>query len=376
MGSVVGWALVGFALGVICGALLMFLWRRLREAELQAELQALRGQASPEAMRESLRAITGDAIKDLVQITQHQFDPLLKQLQEQARAHGALKEELDQLFRAIGELQKYTTEIAGALKAAIPRGRWAEIQLQRLVELAGMHEHVDVQFQASLGEGSRPDLLVHLPNGRYIAVDAKAPMDAYWRAVEAADTRERKKHLEDHAKALRDHIKALSRKEYWRALGNPGPELVVLYIPGEPLLSAAFEGDHELLEFAFQQRVLPATPVILLALLKAIAYGWQQQRTLENAQAIIQQSHELHQRISKFVEHLSELGKELRQAVEKYNVALGSFERRVLPKFREMQRLRGALEDVNAPEPIEEMPRMPLDSSDQREGQETGADGD
>ncbi|MFN3928336.1 MAG: DNA recombination protein RmuC [Thermoflexus sp.] len=376
MGAVIGWALVGvtvgFTLGVVCGALLMFLWRRLREAELRAELQALRGQASPEAMRENLRAITGDAIKDLVQITQHQFDPLLKQLQEQARAHGALKEELDQLFRAIGELQKHTTEIAGALKAAIPRGRWAEIQLQRLVELAGMREHVDVEFQASLSEGSRPDLLIHLPNGRYIVVDAKAPMDAYWRAVEAADTGERRKHLEDHARALRDHIKALSRKEYWRALGNPGPELVVLYIPGEPILSAAFEGDRELLEFAFQQRVLPATPVILLALLKAIAYGWQQQRTLENAQEILRQSHELHQRISKFVEHLSELGKELRQAVEKYNAALGSFERRVLPKFREMQRLRGALEDVSAPQPIEEMPRMSLDSS----GQETGSDED
>ncbi len=378
MGSLIGWTLigatVGFTLGFIFGALVMFLWRRLREAELRAELQVLRGQASPEAMRDHLRAITGDAMKDLVEITQKQFDPLLKRLQEQAQAHGALKEELDRLFQTIGELQKHTTEVASALKASIPRGRWAEIQLQRLVELAGMQEYVDVEFQTSLSEGSRPDLVVRLPNDCSIAVDAKAPMDAYLRAVEATDVRERKKHLEDHAKALKNHIRALSSKEYWRSLGNPGPEFVVMYIPGEPILSAAFEGDHELLEFAFQQRVLLATPVIFLALLKVIAYGWQQRRALENAQAIMEQSQELSRRLSRFVEHLSDLGRELKQAVEKYNAALGSFERRVRPAFEKMQRLRGTTEEINAPEPIEEMPRMLFDSSGQGEGQETDAD--
>lgn len=394
MGPFIGWALIGaaigFTLGVILGALIMFLWRRLREAELHAELRLLRGQAAPETMKESLRALTGDAVKDLLDIARARFEELTKPLGEvlgrleqqlrdlernQAREQGSLKKELDQLSQTIVELQKSTLELSGVLKASGPRGQWAEIQLQRLVELAGMQKHVDFRTQVWVGEGERPDLIIYLPNNRCIAVDAKAPLDAYFRALKAADEQERRRHLETHARSLRERIRTLSGKEYWRALDNPGPELVVMYLPGEAILSAAFEADGELLEYAFQQRVLPATPIILLALLKAIAYGWQQQQTLENAQDIIRQSHELSKRMSVFINHLSELGKELKQAVEKYNKMLGSFEQRVRPVLRQIQELQGLRDEMQLPESIKEMPRPMLhspvsDESEKLEGDE------
>ncbi len=393
MGPFIGWALmgavIGFILGVMLGALLMFLWRRLQEVELRAELQRLKEQVAPETVKESLRAFTGDAVQNLLQIAYQQFEGLTKPLREmqerleqrlrelernQAQEQGSLKKELDQLSQTIVELQKSTLELSGALKASGPRGQWAEIQLQRLVELAGLQKYIDFETQGSVGEGERPDMIIRLPNKRCIVVDAKAPMDAYFRALKETDERERRKHLAAHARSLRERIRTLGGKEYWRALSNSSPELVVMYLPGEAILSAAFEADGELLEYAFQQRVLPATPIILLALLKAIAYGWQQQQTLENAQDIIRQSHELSRRMSVFVDHLSELGKELKQTVEKYNKIVGSFEHRVRPALRRIQELQGLPDETQPLEPIGEMPRLPhaltSDESEKLEGDE------
>lgn len=393
MGPFIGWALIGatigFTFGVILGALIMFLWRRLQEVELRAELQRLKEQVAPETVKESLRAFTGDAVQNLLQVAHQQFEGLMRPLGEmlgrleqqlrelernQAQEQGSLKKELDQLSQTIVELQKSTLELSGVLKASGPRGRWAELQLQRLVELAGLQKHIDFETQVSVGEGERPDLIIYLPNKRCIVVDAKAPMDAYSMALKAADEQERRRHLETHARSLRERIRTLGRKEYWRALSNLSPELVVMYLPAEAILSAAFEADRELLEYAFEQRVLPATPIILLALLKAIAYGWQQQQTLDNAQDIIHQSKVLSERMSVFINHLLELGKELKQAVEKYNKMLGSFEQRVRPALRRIQELQGLRDEIQLLEPIEEMPRLTRaltsDESEKLEGEE------
>jgi len=377
MEPLIGWAIIGaaigFTLGVAIGAMIALMWRRLREAELRAELQALRGQAAPEAMRESLRALTGEALKELLHTADQQLGRLLEPLKgtlnrleqqlhelerNEARERGSLKTELEQLSRAVSELQKSTTKLSHALKAPSPRGRWAEIQLQRLVEMAGMQRHVDFSVQVSVGEKERPDMIIYLPNNRCIIVDAKAPMDAYLQALESDDEQKRRDHLKAHARNLKNRIRELGNREYWRANEKLSLEFVVMYIPGEGILSAAFEEDGELLEYAFQHRVVLATPLILLALLKTIAYGWQQQQTLQNAQEIIRQSQELSQLMYEFIKCIYDLGKELKKAVDKYNDVVELFDTKLSSSLIRMYELQGRREEPSPLKRIRETPRI------------------
>jgi DNA recombination protein RmuC len=265
---------------------------------------------------------------------------------------------------AAGEerLRGETARLATALRAPATRGRWGEKQLQRTLELAGLRPHVDFQEQpvAALPDGVlRPDVAVRLPGDRTVLLDAKVPLEAYLRAVEAADG-EREQHLQAHAAQLRAHVESLSRKQYWDAFAG-SPEMAVLFLPSDGLLAAALEVDPKLHEDAFARRIVLATPATLLALLLTIAHVWKQESLAENAREIANEGRELHKRISDLSKHLAKLGRALKSALETYNGAVGSFDSRVVPAARRFEDLRAASADVRL-EPlleVEVLPRLP-----------------
>lgn len=263
--------------------------------------------------------------------------------QRREGAYQGLQEQLRQLAQAHGDLQTATLSLNAALKSTATRGRWGEYQLRRIVELAGMVEHVDFSEQVAV-EGGRPDIIIHLPNGGAIAVDAKAPMQAYLEATEAAEPT-RTSRLDAHVKALKNHIQQLGGKRYWEQFGGSA-ELTVMFVPNEAALGAAFERDAGLLDFAIQQGVLITSPITLLGLLKAVAHGWQQQRIAEDARAIADLGRQLYERLRAFLQVFTELGKRLDSAVKYYNEASGSLERRVLTAARRLGEVRMAGEPL------------------------------
>ena len=228
-----------------------------------------------------------------------------------------------------------------ALRTPTTKGRWGEMQLRRVVEMAGMVEHCDFTEQSSVGtdEGlQRPDLVVTMPDGAQVVIDAKVPLTAYLEALEADDEVSRKDRLAAHARQLRDHVDKLSKKAYWKQF-EPTPEFVVCFVPGESLLAAAFEADPTLVEQAMDNRVLLTGPVNLIALLKTVGLGWRQEALAENAREVQQLGKQLYERLSTFGGHLETLGKSLNRSVGAYNSAVGSLERRVLPAARQFSRL-------------------------------------
>jgi len=262
---------------------------------------------------------------------------------EKARvgAYEALRQQVGALLDSQRMLQTETARLVQALRRPQVRGRWGEIQLQRVVELAGMQEHCDFfQQQSTDSEDGRlrPDLLVRLPGGKTIVVDAKVPLTAYLEAVEAADEPQRAEHLRAHAQQVRSHIESLGRKSYFDQF-DPSPEFVVLFLPGEVFFSAAVAQDPGLIEWATERRVIPASPTTLISLLKAVAYGWQQQRLAENAAAIQKLGQELYKRIADMAEHWARLGDSLKRATEAYNKAVGTLESRVLVSARRFAEL-------------------------------------
>jgi DNA recombination protein RmuC len=258
------------------------------------------------------------------------------------------------------QLQGETRNLVKALSRPEIRGQWGELTLKRLAELAGMVKHCDFDQQRSVdnGEGKqRPDMVVRMPGGREIIVDAKAPMDGYLGAVEASEDSERVREIRRHARNVRDRVRELSGKRYWKQFPK-SPDFVVLFIPGDQFLSAALEVDPQLLEDAMADRIVLATPSSLVALLRAVAYGWRQESLAENAEQIRIVGEELYERLGNFAEHLGKLGISLNRSVESYNKAVGSFDSRVLPgarKFKDM----GIQEKKELPEPdqIERLPR-------------------
>ena len=257
---------------------------------------------------------------------------------ERAAARGALDEQLRALASGQERLRGETGALVAALRQPHTRGRWGELQLRRVVELAGMTAHCDFVEQASVSTGDgllRPDLLVQLPGGREVIVDAKAPLHAFLDAYEARDETTRTSALATHARLLREHVRRLSAKAYWDQF-ETAPDFVFLFLPGEHFWNAALEADPALLEEGARQSVLVATPTTLIALLRAVAYGWQQERVAEDARAVAQLGRELHRRLETFAEHLGKLGARLRGAVGAYNDAVGSFEHRVLPGARRL----------------------------------------
>lgn len=280
---------------------------------------------------------------------------------EKARvdAYSRIDQQVQQLAQATQTLQDRTTTLATALKSSQVRGRWGEIALRNVAELAGMTNHCDFEEQTTVGDGKRPDMMVNLPGGRKIAVDAKAPLTDYLAASEATDEASREAALTRHVKALRGHVKALADRNYAASIGTD-LDLVVLFLPGDPFLSAAFAKDPDLQVEALRSKVLIATPTTLVALLRTVAIYWQQRSMAENADAIAAAARELYDRASKFGVELEGVRKGLKSALDAYNRAVGSFDRRLLPMGRRLAELKVSEQskrDLTAPEPIDEEPR-------------------
>ncbi|MEW5756708.1 MAG: DNA recombination protein RmuC [Pseudomonadota bacterium] len=260
---------------------------------------------------------------------------------ERKEAHGALSRHLENLMQAHQSLQGETRNLVQALRRPEVRGQWGEMTLKRLAELAGMVEHCDFYEQETTRseEGSlRPDMIIRMPGGREIVVDVKTPLDAYLSAVEAKDDETRNKHLQHHARKLRERIRELASKAYWTQFSS-APDFVVLFIPGEQFLNAALDIDRDLLEHSLQQKIILATPTSFVALLRAVAYGWRQESLAENAEHIRTIGEELYSRLQVFAEHLNRVGKSLESSVTHFNKAVGSFDSRILAsarKFTEM----------------------------------------
>ena len=253
-------------------------------------------------------------------------------------AYSALSEQLKSLASAQGTLQSETTRLATALSGTRTAGTWGELQLRRVVELAGMVEHCDFSEQTVADDRKRPDLVVRLPRGQIIAIDAKAPTDAFREAAIAADPAIRTAKLAEHASKVRGHIDALAARAYWEQF-TPSPEFVVLFLPGDQFLAAALEADPAIVDRGINSRVLLATPSTLVALLKAAAYGWRQEAVSQNAEEIAKLGRDLYDRVVTFAEHLDKAGRGLEQATAAYNKAVGSFEGSLLPGARKFVEL-------------------------------------
>ena len=277
---------------------------------------------------------------------------------ERARveAYSRIDSQVQTLAGATAGLQEQTTTLAAALRGPQGGGKWGEIALRNIAELAGMTRHCDFLEQTTVDDGGRPDMTVKLPGGRFVAVDAKAPLAAFLEASEATTEAARNAALDQHVRTLRQRVRTLAARQYADSL--PGDvDLVVMFLPGDPFLSAAFERDPDLQVDAMRQKVLIATPTTLVALLRTFAIYWQQQSLAENAQAIADVAQELYDRAAKFSEELANMGRGLGQALDAYNRAVGSFERRLLPMGRRLDELKVAEQSrrqLEMPAPIDD----------------------
>ncbi len=374
VGLVLGWAIFRLREGGRTADL------RVTNAQLEQELRAEREKVqwteiAEQKLREAFTALASQSLSTNSQqfLTNAQkelktlVDPLgqkLDTMDQQVRAletkregaYGKLGEQLRTLGEAQSQLQRTTVSLEQALKSPTARGRWGELQLRRVVELAGMVSHVDFDEQPTTDEG-RPDLIVRLPGGGVLPVDAKASATAYLDAMQA-DGERRSSKLAEHVRAMRSRIQDLSRKQYWSQFER-APELVVMFVPFESALSAAFEKDPDLLEYGIRQHILVASPVTLLALLRAVAFGWQQQQITENARQIANEGRELYARVLNVLKPFRDAGAHLGRAVEAYDQAVGSLEHRLFPALHRMRDLTASSDELPETSEIRKTPRLP-----------------
>ena len=326
---------------------------KMREAFAALASDAL--QANSEALTRRTKGDLGNIVDPLKENLKT-LDGYVRELESARKgAYDSLQQQMTQLGNTHARLQETTTSLTQALKSPTVRGRWGELQLRRVVELAGMTHHVAFDEQASTEMG-RPDMIVHLPNEAVLPIDSKVPLDAYLAAASATDEQLRKQNLAQHAKAMRERVKELGQKRYWDQFER-APDFVVMFIPNEACLGAAFENDPDLLEYAISKKVLVSSPVNLLALLKAVAYGWQQHQIAENAIKIAREGQELFNRLKKFVDHLADVGKSLKKLVDGYNRAIASLDKRLLPAVRRFQEMGLSTKELDAPQEVEVQPK-------------------
>jgi DNA recombination protein RmuC len=398
--------LLGIVLGAAVGALVAWLAGRIANARILARLEAERqgaaerlallGRAESQ-LREAFSSLSADALRQnnrtFLELAQTKLgelqqsasadlerrrkavDDLVRPIQEalsrvdgklnevereRVASYAGLVEQVKAMARTQQALQAETGNLVKALRTPQVRGRWGEMQLRRVVEMAGMLEYCDFQEQASVvtETGSlRPDLVVRLPGGKTVVVDAKAPLAAYLDAVDGVmGDVAREGLLRDHARQVREHILALGSKAYWSQF-QPAPDFVVMFLPGETFFSAACQHDPSLIEFGVSRQVIPASPTTLISLLRAIAYGWRQERIARNAQEISELGRQLHERIGTLAGHFEDLRRGLDRAVESYNRAVGSLEGRVLASARRFRELGVTPDDLAALPVIEQSTR-------------------
>jgi DNA recombination protein RmuC len=401
--------ITGLVIGVIVGAIGSWLVSRTGHARIQTELdkeraihtERLKAYGDAESkLRDAFQALSADALKtnneaflSLAETrmrearteaagdiearkkaienllapmarTLEQVDREIKDAERRRVESGAqLMQRIASLDTAGQGLRDETRRLTDALKRPGVRGRWGELQLKRVVELAGMIEYCDFMEQHTVqgadDDRIRPDVVVRLPGGKRIVVDAKAPLDAYLRALEAPDEDARHNLLGEHARQVRNHISQLSAKSYFDKIAST-PEFVVMFLPGEMFFSAALEQDPSLIECGVEKRVIPASPTTLIALLRAVAYGWQQEAMEENARKISENGKLLYEAVRTLGGHFEQLGTKLKSSLEAYNQAVGSLEGNVLVKarkFKELQAANGG-EEIKTLEPIDRVPRM------------------
>jgi DNA recombination protein RmuC len=368
------WALVA-----VLAVLLLWLVHRLSQSEATLRAEREKNQWSAEAKEQftnafkvlatnelearsgQLKTTAKEELSGVIAPLKEELGKLDRQVRElEAKREGAyssLGAQLQGLHHLQDSLRQQTTSLAQALKSPTVRGRWGEIHLRRLVELSGMERHVDFSEQESTDSG-RPDMVIRLPERGIVPVDSKVPLDAFLRAMDLDDEDARRQLLAEHARAFRGRIRELAQRAYWEQFERV-PEVVVMFVPVEASLSAAFQADRDLFEYAFQNKVLVTSPIALFALLRAVAFGWQQQQVAENAEQIAAQGKSLYERIATFVGHVGGVGKSLEASVKKYNDAVGSLDARVLPAARRLRELGVGGADIEAPEPLETQPRLP-----------------